>query len=567
MKILLTVLLFLFYIPTFKAQNPTLQWARGIGGIGDDFGNSVAVDSYGNVYTTGKFQDTVDFDPGPGSYTLASAANSDIFILKLDMFGNFIWAKRIGDTGNDNGNSIKIDSAGNSYITGWFYGTADFDPGPGVFNLSAGSGEDAFILKLNSAGNFQWAKRIGNTSNICESLSITLDDINNIYFTGLFSGTHDFNPGPGIFNLSAAGNHDVFITKLDSLGSFVWAKSFGGTSFDAGVALTLDSLGFIYCTGAFNGVADFDPGASTFTINSYGNRDIFVSKLDTAGNFVWAKRIGSTSEDVSTAIAIDLSGDIYTVGAFKGITDFDPGLAVYTLTSAAGYFDIYVSKLNSSGNFVWAKSMGNIDTDCAFSVVTDASGNVYVTGNFLGTVDFDPGPGIHNLSAAGYTEIFILKLSASGNFIWVKQMMGSNHNSGQSITIDAYDNLYLTGYYGGIVDFDPGFGIYNLTGVSYNDIFIQKISQGITTKTNETNFAHTISLYPNPTTGIINIESESLNNRNTKIQILNSLGQIVFEDISIMKNSINIKQFSNGIYFLKIMSDTKIISTRKIIKE
>ena len=259
----------------------------------------------------------------------------------------------------------------------------------------------------------EWAKSMGGTSGTSSesAYSIAIDASGNVYTTGHFEGTVDFDPGAGVSNLtSAAGYQDIFISKLDANGNFVWAKRMGGTSYDIAYSIAIDAAGNVYTTGHFFETADFDPGAGVSNLTSAGSWDIFISKLDANGNFVWAKRMGGTSPDEANSIAIDASGNAYTTGFFNETVDFDPGAGVSNLTSA-GEADIFISKLDANGNFVWAKRMGGTSVDKATSIAIDAAGNVYTTGYFYGTVDFDPGAGVSNLTSAGQVDIFISKLS------------------------------------------------------------------------------------------------------------------------------------------------------------
>ena len=130
-----------------------------------------------------------------------------------------------------------------------------------------------------------------------------------------------------------------------------------------------------------------------FNLTSEGNRDVFVQKLNTSGNFLWAKAFGGISGDGGNTIAVDASGNVYTVRYFAETVDFDPGLGIFNLTSV-GEEDCFIQKLDASGIFLWAKAFGGDDTEKIFSITLDASGNVYTTGHFQGTVDFDPGPGL-----------------------------------------------------------------------------------------------------------------------------------------------------------------------------
>lgn len=443
---------------------------------------SLGQDAGGNIYTTGTFFGTVDFDPGAGTFNMTGAiANiNDLFISKVDANGNFVWAKQIS---SGNGTRViptahAVSSTGNIYITGRFLGTIDFDPGPGVFNMTdfAGFSYDVFVVKLDGSGNFIWAKRWGWTDTD-EGLAIAIDGSENVYTTGMFFGTAvDFDPDAGVFNLASTGGDDIFVSKLNSAGDFVWAGSFSGSSFaDNSAGIAVDASGNVYTTGSFNATCDFDPGAGTYNLIASpccGTQDIFVSKLDASGIFVWAVQMGGTSADFGSSIAVDGSG-VYTTGKFRSTADFDPGPGTFNLT-AVGFDNAFVSKLTSSGNFVWAKQFGG-GTPLSTAITLDGSSNVYTTGDFqTSAVDFDPGPGVYNLTPFGATDIFISKLDASGNFLWAKQMGGTNSETATDIVVDAADNVYTTGRFQGTADFDPGSGTYNLT-TAVTDAFISKL--------------------------------------------------------------------------------------------
>jgi hypothetical protein len=459
-----------------EAEEGDFVWARAMGGTLRDSGRSISVDTAGNVYTIGYFSGTVDFDPGAGTFNLTSAGGSDIFVSKLDRSGNLVWAKAMGGTSEDFGFGISVDTSGNVYTTGFFYGTADFDPGIGTFNLTSAGNTDIFISKLDSSGNFGWAKVMGGSSVDQSGYAISVDPSGNLYTTGNFSGTADFDPGPGTFNLTSAGGSDIFVSKLDSSGNFVWAKAMGGAYSEGGHKISVDSYGNVYTTGNFSSTADFDPGIGTFNLTSAGNTDIFISKLDSSGNFVWAKAMGGSLNEYGYAISVDTSGNIYTTGNFSsGTVDFDPGAGVFNLTSA-GNTDIFISKLDSSGNLVWAKAMGGSLNESGYAISVDPSGNLYTTGNFSGTADFDSGIGTFNLTSAGDGDIFISKLDSSGNFVWAKAMGGAYSEGGNSIFVDTFGNVYTTGHlYSGTADFDPGVGTFNLTSAGDGDIFISKL--------------------------------------------------------------------------------------------
>jgi hypothetical protein len=392
----------------------------------------------------------------------------------------FNWAKNITGSGSSTGVSITTDISGAIYTTGGFYGTADFDTGPGVYTLATvGAQNDVYISKLDASGNFVWAKSLNGFGND-EGSSVVVDASGNVYITGFFTGTLDFDPSPSTFSLTAIGGQDIFILKLDASGNFVWAKTFGGLSDDVGNCINLDATGNVYCCGAFQATVDFDPGAGIFNINSLGLYDVFILKLDNSGNFVWAKNMSGTGSESAAEMSLDAAGNVYGTGTFGGTVDFDPGAATFNINTVSGAFDVFVFKLNASGNFVWAKSMGGSYDDFSYAITLDASGNIYTTGSFKGTADFDPGAPVFNLiTGTFWTDIFISKLDASGNFVWAKGITengpGGADNAGRSIKVDGFGNVYTIGYFEGVLDFDPGAGIFNLSSLSNFDVFISKL--------------------------------------------------------------------------------------------
>jgi hypothetical protein len=475
---LLTLLILgasLFPVLPARAANGSFTWAKSMGGTLGDWGTHIEVDAAGNLYTTGYFDGTADFDPGPGVYDLTSAGGYDSFVSKLDSSGAFLWARRMGGAGYDRGSALAVDANGNVYTTGVFEGTADFDPGPGLATLTSAGVEDIFVSKLDRDGNFVWARAMGGT--LDESPThIEVDTAGNVYTTGNFQGTADFDPGTSTYALTGGMRYDIFISKLDWDGDFLWARSMGGVEYDLSQSLALDASSNVYTTGLFWGTADFDPGAGTHTLTSAGLTDIFVSKLDSNGDFLWARSMGGSDSEVSESLALDASGNLYTTGYFLGTADFDPGAGIYGLTSA-GRLDIFVSKLDRDGDFIWARGMGGADYDSGLALAVDASGNVYTTGSFQGAADFDPGAGTHTLTGAGGDDLFVSRLGRDGNFVWAKSMGGANTDRGLGLAVDAIGNVYATGYFLGAADFNPSLGTADLTSAGADDIFIVKLQE------------------------------------------------------------------------------------------
>ncbi len=395
-------------------QDPlgNLIWAKKIGGTLLDYSYSIDLDQSGNVYICGAFAGAVDFDPGPASYSITAIGSFDIFVLKLNSAGNFVWAKRIGSTASEMAYALNVSKNDNVYLVGFYTGLMDFDPGPGLYYLNGAAFADIFLCKFNSSGVFKWASSFGGGT-YDYPFGVTTDSLENIYGTGSFNGSGDFDPSAATYSLTASGLDDAFVFKLDSVGKFKWARQMGSTTGnDQAKGISCDRSGNVYTTGFFDGVADFDPGSGVFNLNSATGTDAYVSKLDSLGNFVWARQLGSpVNNDRGQAISNDKKGNVYTTGYFQGTGDFDPSVASMTLTSI-GNNDVFVSKLDSAGSFVWAGAMGGGFIDQGQAIDVDSIGDIYVAGYFNSVADLDPGPGSYTISAAGMEDVFINKLAS-----------------------------------------------------------------------------------------------------------------------------------------------------------
>lgn len=399
-----------------------LIWAKQVGSVNNEYvhGNSIVVDSLENIYIAGDFSGDVDFDPDT-SVSLVNnngapflGSTTDVFILKLDAAGDFVWVKSVGGDSHDYGTSIVRDASGNIFVAGTFDDKVDFDPGVGTFFLTPlnglpASGEDAiFVLHLDSLGNFISAKSIGSSSGWEVLSSLAIDESDNLYLTGNFSFTFDFGPNSGISNLISKGASDIFVLKINSRGEYLWAKSMGGLKDDYGTGIAVDSSGNVYTTGHFLETVDFDPGLDSLMITSLGERDIFIQKLDTAGNLVWIKRMGGISFAQANAIALDKEGNIHSTGFYRETVDFDPNAGVFNLTTdGAG---MYIQKLNSAGDLIWVKSTSGFAGVQGTAIALDFLGNIYTTGSWELTADFDPDTSSVNLTARGERDVFIQKL-------------------------------------------------------------------------------------------------------------------------------------------------------------
>lgn len=461
--------------------NGDFGFAWRIGGTAFDEGVGLCTDAAGNLYVSGRFSGVVDFDPGPGTVNLNSASGT-LFVAKYSSTGALSWARNVGDDGGVEHfqESLAIDGSGNVYLTGWFIGSPDFDPGPSSYTLSGDLDFSTFVLKLNAQGNFVWAKALkGPGSSEARSGGIALDSDSNVYVAGEFLGTIDFDPESNTYNLTSAGvEWDMFVLKLNTAGSFVWAKSWPSTVPTRLASIALDGADNVLTAGKFQGTVDFDPGPGTYDLTSTNpdGYDIFVTKLDSAGDFAWARTFGRTTTNEPQALTTDLAGNVYTAGSFYDTADFDPGPDTHNLTSA-GDQDLFVSKLDAGGNFVWAKARGGMGRDVTLSIVVDGASNVYTTGWFRNTADFDPSPDTYDLTSAGADDTFVTRLDAVGNFVWARSVGGPANDWSLGIALDDTGNVYTTGRFSETTDFDPGPDTYNLTSAGSVDVFILQLTQ------------------------------------------------------------------------------------------
>lgn len=387
----------------------------------------------------------------------------------------FKWAKGIQGNGFKSSNNIKVDTAGNVFIVGTFQGLTDFDTDTSVSNLTSAGNDDIFIAKYTNNGNLIWCKRIGGAYQDV-AVKMTIDTAGNIYITGYFNGTVDFNPNAGTNNLTAIGGRNAFICKLDGNGNYSWAIKFTN-AYNQAYSMDCDANGNTYITGEFSQTVDFDPSAAILNLTSQGfASDMFIVKLDNQGNLIWVKAIVGDSNEFSTDIKVDENGNVYSCGIFYGTADFDPSAGTFNLSSTkASTTDMFITKFDFNGNLLWVKSFGDSLDDTGYRLAIDAIGNVYCVGWFYGTINFDQGASNFSISTdQGNRNGFILKLDATGNFVWANGIIGPGEVITFDITLDSLSNIYTTGNLTYTADFDLSAANYNLYSEGGPDLFIAK---------------------------------------------------------------------------------------------
>jgi hypothetical protein len=383
---------------------------------------------------------------------------------------NLAWAKSFTGVDEVVGRGIALGAGGHVYTSGYFSDTVDFDPGSGVYNLSTTTG--TYITRQDSSGNLVWAKAFGGEVYLNR---IHQDKNGNLYLTGQFVGTADIDPGPGVTTITSTIFPNYIICKLDTSGNLIWARHFPGNDHSDGESIAFDSAGNLYITGYFSQTIDFIPGPESYTLSSAGGRDIFIHKLTSSGDFVWAKRIGGPGDDAGVDIGLDASGNIYITGIYSSTVDFDPGNSAYNLTSN-GFTDIFIQKLDTSGNFSWVKSVGGVLHEFPQRLLVDSLSKVYVAGGFGNTVDFDPGTATLYLTSSGLADSYLIKLDSGGQLQWAHKFGGVGDDYTAITCLDKAGNIFISGNFADTVDFNPGAGVATLASAGSGDACIAKLS-------------------------------------------------------------------------------------------
>ena len=560
----------LIFLSLHLSAQPTLSFARSFGGSVLEGSTAIKADNFGNVYTIGTFAGTADFDTGPGVSMVTSIGDQDIFILKLDSLGNFIWNKHIGGIQADFATGLALDDTGNVYITGTFVDSVDFDPGPGVMNFMSYS-PSTFIMKIDASGNLVWAERLESPLGFNEAASIALDESGNVICTGRFRGDIDFDPGMGVSMHSESEYNVNYLLKLSNSGAFIFAKDIIPSQTTKYLSLATDPAGNIYMCGSFNDTIDTDPGPGVaYLLSPNGYDEGFVAKYSGTGNLVWSKALGENPtipNTQATSVGLDASGNVYVCGYFSNNCDFDPGSGTFTLGAAGGNIDIFSVKLSNSGNFIWAQNIPGDDVQ-AFGMYVDEFGNQTIAGHFEGTVDCDPSAANFNLiSNSAYFDVLAIILDASGNLKSAFKVGSAYHDYGYAVDVKA-PHIFMTGAYSLTCDFDPDIAYVPYTSQGNVDVFVAKYNGGaylpLATAIHEEE-KNQISVFPNPADDNLLIRWTG---GPATIYLLNGFGQKVIHEQSVKAEVItfDLQALPVGIYFLVVDSEAGH-ACEKIIKK
>ena len=378
------------------------------------------------------------------------AATSNEAVLAVHPGPRVLAAWRAGGNGSDQGFSAALNQAGNAFVAGRFETMASF----GGTTLTSRGADDVLLVKVDPLGQFVWAKRAGSPTSDQGRRVLATDD-GGAVVTGRFTGSANF----GDMGFSSQGSDDAFLTKLSASGDFVWTLVAGGPNSDYGYALARDRENNSYWGGRFQGAAVF--GALNLT--AAGANDAFLVKVDPGGKLLWARKLGGSGEDWAKAIATTATGEVVLAGYFSDSAAF----GTQNLTSA-GNTDVFLARLHASGEFLWAKRFGGAQAEEANAVITDAAGNIYLGGNFLGSVQF----GQTTLTSRGERDVFLVKLNHEGVPLWAIQFGGPAWDEGWEVASATDGGVYVTGLFASTA----GFGGFNLTSRGLDDAFLAKVN-------------------------------------------------------------------------------------------
>ncbi len=337
------------------------------------------------------------------------------------------WAESLGI---GTGRSTNVDAAGNVYLAGYFNGTTTF----GATTLTSAGGRDAFIAKRNRLGAWQWAARVGGTTDDF-AYKVALDNSGNVYLAGKFSSpTINFDT----ITLINAGADDAFIAKLDSAGIWQWGIGVGGSGREICIGLAIDSTGAVYTSGSFESTS-ISLGSTVLSVS--GSTDGFVGKLNSAGRWLWAVGVSGADTDVGYSVAMAHSGSVYVTGFFSSTT---LTLGGTTLTNA-GAGDGFTAKLSPNGTWQWAVSIGGTDQDFGGYVAVDSTDAVYISGRFSSRLLSIGGTTLLNSGPTGFDDAYIAKLNSAGLWQWATRAGGLGNDYGQGLTLDKAGALYVSG--------------------------------------------------------------------------------------------------------------------------
>jgi hypothetical protein len=482
----IVLVLFCLITTAARAKDPSWIHVHSFGGSGDDFAWAIKVGPDDHQYVTGQFSSTTQF----AHTTLVSAGGTDIFLAKYGRSGELRWIVRAGGVGDDSGQALDFDRAGNVYLTGWFTNSATFGSTDGATTTVTGTAQATiFLAKYRPSGALIWVQTGDSTSALNNGYGVAIDAAaGTVYVTGRASGDTTFSSANGTVNsVSGAGTWHMFLVKYDTSGNFQWGQTNQAepNSFSNSVAVDVkhnayvtgwleDTTTFFSNDGNEITVTGFSPAQTTGDFPGDG----FLAKYDRDGNVKWVNHVGGY-RGMGSAVAISPTGEVSIVGFIGNINFGSPGEAETIVTSqppgadlnlGGGDLtnpynqDVLIATYDAAGVLQRALRRGGSGDEVATGAAYDHTGNLYVTGIDLATNN--------------QPNLFVRKYSG-GKLLWKKTALNAgiwipnNTTISPAVSVDPKDRVFVTGGYQGTASF----GGIKLHSVGSSDIFVAELNQ------------------------------------------------------------------------------------------
>ncbi|MCC6186800.1 MAG: SBBP repeat-containing protein [Chitinophagaceae bacterium] len=463
MKKHLLFVLILVCTQILHAQTPQFHWAFDLQAYTV---NGMAIDSNDNVYVTGSFDDTTDFDPSAAVYKLTPIAGNDVFVAKYNKLGALVWVVSFGSTDHDYAYDIKIDKNNSLVVTGDFWGSLSFDSAGTKKYCYDNGNRDVFVLKLDLNGKYIFCKNLGGLYRD-EARALAIDKQGNIYTTGTFYVQMDFDPSPSKVvykptTFSTVTAECVFISKLDSNGNYVWGKYFATKRYCRSYAIDVDKYENVYLCGASVDSIDLNPDGGGYTPSPTSATAHYITKLNKNGSFAWAKQVEGyrTFTACPSSVKVDDTGNVYmqiwgSQYSSIGATTLPPGMAFIT--------GLNLIKFDSAGAFKYLRGIGrggagpigHLKYNSGTKFTFDSQNNI-VSAFLIGAkADVDPSDDSVFLYSKSTFSIAVTKIDQSGKLLWAYNFADTITNGPSALALSNRDNIYLSGVFNYKIDYDP----------------------------------------------------------------------------------------------------------------
>lgn len=373
------------------------------------------------------------------------------------------------------------DANDNVYLCGQFdQSNFDLDPGAGTQLVNAGTSPDGYLIKLNSAGVFQWGFSIGGTGSVY-IYDIDCTPAGTTIISGLYAGSNiDFDPGAGFYPLPVVNGIEGFAACYDNTGALLWAYSLTGTGDQNGWSVSIDAAGYAYIAWEFQNTVMPDPFSSVSFTSVNNSADMLIVKLTPTGTYVNAWMMGGTYAQQPLSLSVDNTGHVILTGNTTSTVDFDPSGAVYNLTTPLSQLDMFVASYDTNGTFNWAFLIATGTQIQGEHVECDNNGNMFIIGSLVDTADFNPGAGTNIMASDQYGDSYIVSYDSTGAYRF-SFLIGAalNNDVINDLSVDASGDVYLGGAFYGVNDFDPGPGYDTIRTYNYGQTtaaFVAKYS-------------------------------------------------------------------------------------------